>query len=242
MSRAPSDPAARAGRQVTASYERVVRAAYECFERQGVDRTSIEDIARKAGVTRPTVYRYFRSKVDIVDMISTEESRKVNMEVRKRLVRGRPFEELVTDALLLIVRIAIDNIYVRRILAYRELEAVAEASTSEMHKLQRSLWGPMLEHAAERGELAADLEIDEMLVWMTLTQRMLLTRLESGPLEDAELRRLIRRFVVEPLLAHRGGQPASPARPARERQTSVPAGAPREARKPPNTSDPGRAD
>jgi len=201
MSRAPSDPAPRARGQATNSYERVVRAAYKCFERYGVERASIEDIAREAGVTRPTVYRYFRSKVDIVDLISTEESRKVNIEVRKRLVRGRPFEETVTEALLLIVRIAIENPYVRRILAYRELEAVAESSTSEMHKLQRNLWGPMLEHAAERGELANDIDIDEILVWMTLTQRMLLTRLESGPLEDTELRRLIRRFIVEPLLA-----------------------------------------
>jgi AcrR family transcriptional regulator len=211
MSRAPSETAPRARGQTTNSYERIVRAAYKCFERFGVERTSIEDIAREAGVTRPTVYRYFRSKVDIVDLISAEESRKVSIEVRKRLIRGRPFEDLVSDAVLLIARIAIENPYVRRILAYRELEAVAESRTSEMHKLQRDLWGPMLEHAAERGELAGDLGIDEVLVWMTLTQRMLLTRLESGPMEDGDLRRLIRRFIVEPLLARAGDQPEKAA-------------------------------
>jgi AcrR family transcriptional regulator len=207
MSRAPAEPAPRAPGQATNSYERIVRAAYKCFERYGVEQTSIEDIAREAGVTRPTVYRYFRGKVQIVDLISAEESRKVNVEVRKRLVRGRPFEELITDALVLIVRVAIENPYVRRILAYRELEAEAEASTSELHRLHQQWWGPMLEHAAERGELAKDLDVEEILVWLTLTQRMLLTRLESGPLEDAELRRLIRRFVVEPLLAGPAGKP-----------------------------------
>ncbi len=186
--------------QVANSYERVVRAAYKCFERNGIERTSIEDIAREAGVTRPTVYRYFRGKIQIVDLISAEESRKVNAEVRKRLVRGQKFDDLVTDALLLIVRIAVENPYISRILSYREFEAEATFSTSELHRMHRQWWGPLLEHAAERNEVAKDLDIDEILIWLTLSQRMLLTRLESGPMDDEDLRRLIRRFIVEPLL------------------------------------------
>lgn len=200
MRRARPEPAARETAPPTNSYERVVRAAYKCFERNGIDRTSIEDIAREAGVTRPTVYRYFRGKVQIVDLISAEESRKVNAEVRKRLVRGQKFDDLVTDALLLIVRIAVENPYVSRILQYREFEAEATSSTSELHRMHRQWWGSLLEHAAERNEVAKDLDIDEVLVWLTLSQRMLLTRLESGPMDDDELRRLIRRFIVEPLL------------------------------------------
>ena len=209
MRRTRPEPATRERAEVASSYERIVRAAYKCFERNGIEGTSIEDIAREAGVTRPTVYRYFRGKIQIVDLISAEESRKVNAEVRKRLVRGQKFDELVTEALILIVRIAIENPYVRRILAYREFEAEATSSTSELHRMHRQLWGPLLEHAAERDEVAKDLDIDETLVWLTLSQRMLLTRLESGPMDDVELRRLIRRFIVEPLLPRTA--PASPA-------------------------------
>lgn len=196
---------ARDSSKEPSSYERIIRAAYMCFERYGIDRTSIEDIAREAGVTRPTVYRYFKGKLDIVDLISSEESRKVNAEVRKRLVRGQPFATRVTEALLLVVRIAIKNPYIRRTLSYREFQAEADSLDSDMHRLHRQWWGPLLEHAAERGELASDLDIDEILVWFTLTQRMLLMRLESGPITDEELRRLIGRFVVEPLLANRPG-------------------------------------
>lgn len=200
MSQPKTERAAPPARE-TGSYERIVRAAYKCFERYGIERTSIEEIAREAGVTRPTVYRYFPSKIHIVDLISTEESRKVNAEVRRRLVRGLSFEETLTEALLLIVRIAIENPYVRRILASREFEAEATSSTSDMHRMHREWWGRMLEHAAESGELARDITEDEVLVWLTLTQHMLLSRLEGGPLTDDELRRLIRRFVVAPLLA-----------------------------------------
>src|SRR5260221_10322354 len=113
-----SAEAAPAGLSKAGSYERIVRAAYKCFDKHGIDRTSIEDIAHEAGVTRPTVYRYFTGKAQIVDLISAEESRKVNVEVRKRLVRTKKFDALITEALMLIVRIAIENPYVRRVLSY----------------------------------------------------------------------------------------------------------------------------
>lgn len=201
MSRAKSS---RTANKEAGSYERIVRAAYKCFERYGIERTSIEEIAREAGVTRPTVYRYFPNKLHILDLISTEESRKVNAEVRRRLVRGLPFEETLTEALLLIVRIAIENPYVRRILASREYEAEATSNTSDIHRMHREWWGRLLEHAAEQGELATDISEDEVLVWLTLTQHMLLTRLEGGPMDDEALRRLIRRFVVAPMLTRKG--------------------------------------
>ena len=187
--------------KASSSYERIVRASYLCFERHGIERTSIEDIAREAGVTRPTVYRYFPGgKIDIVDMISSEESRKIHAEVRKRLVRGNTFEEQLVEALVLVVRIAIQNPYVRRILSFHEFQAEAVSLEGEMHRLHREWWGPLLEHAAERGELADDLDIDEILVWLTLTQNMLLMRLDTAEISDGELRRLVQRFVVDPLL------------------------------------------
>jgi AcrR family transcriptional regulator len=194
-----------AARPQTNSYERIVRAAYKCFERYGIDRTSIEDISREAGVTRPTVYRYFAGKVQIVDLMAVEESRKVNVEVRKRLVRTEKFDALMTEALLLIVRIAIENPYIRWILSYHEFETEPD---TQLHRMQKVWWGGFLERAAARGELASDLDAEEVIQWLTMAQRLLLTRLESGPVEDPELRRFIRRFIVEPLLRSPAGDTA----------------------------------
>ena len=46
--------------------ERIVRAALDCFSAQGIKKTSMDDIAQAAGVTRVTVYRYFADKRDLV--------------------------------------------------------------------------------------------------------------------------------------------------------------------------------
>ena len=45
---------------------RIIDAAYECFWRAGYTRTSLETIAERAGLTKRTLYGYFRSKDDLL--------------------------------------------------------------------------------------------------------------------------------------------------------------------------------
>jgi AcrR family transcriptional regulator len=47
------------GDQAALAAERILDAAGRCFATQGVPSTSIADIAREAGCSRPTIYRYF---------------------------------------------------------------------------------------------------------------------------------------------------------------------------------------
>lgn len=46
--------------------ERIVTAALDLFSRQGVKKTDLDEVARQAGVTRVTVYRYFGDKEGLV--------------------------------------------------------------------------------------------------------------------------------------------------------------------------------
>ena len=39
--------------------ERVLEACYACIARHGLDRTTVEDVAREAGLSRATIYRAF---------------------------------------------------------------------------------------------------------------------------------------------------------------------------------------
>jgi AcrR family transcriptional regulator len=39
--------------------ERILEAAYACVARWGLSKTSVEDVAREAGLSRSTLYRYF---------------------------------------------------------------------------------------------------------------------------------------------------------------------------------------
>lgn len=44
----------------------VVEKALECFLEQGIEKTKVSEIARRAGLTERSVFRYFKTKTDIV--------------------------------------------------------------------------------------------------------------------------------------------------------------------------------
>jgi AcrR family transcriptional regulator len=65
----PSDaaPATRpAGRPVSIDPEAIAALALQLFARHGYEETSMEDIAREAGVGRKSLYRHFANKADLV--------------------------------------------------------------------------------------------------------------------------------------------------------------------------------
>jgi len=181
--------------------ERILRAAYDCFEQYGIGKTTIENIASRAKVSRPTVYKYYPSKDAILDEISVRETWRVNSEVRRRLVRSDDFADFLSDTLLLVIRLANENIYIRRMVESIEYQESVISPSSLMQQMQRTWWSNMFEQARARGEIAADLEIEEMIYWLGRAQSMLMLQVASPQIDDAEKRRFIRRFIVQPLLA-----------------------------------------
>jgi TetR/AcrR family transcriptional regulator, repressor for uid operon len=55
---------------------RILDAAYELFCRIGIPRTTMDDVARRAGVSRITVYRRFATKGTLVDHVVRREIRR----------------------------------------------------------------------------------------------------------------------------------------------------------------------
>jgi TetR/AcrR family transcriptional regulator, regulator of mycofactocin system len=63
---AEADPApSRVGRKHVTSRAELEHVAFELFARKGFDRTTVDDIARAAGIGRRTFFRYFPSKNDV---------------------------------------------------------------------------------------------------------------------------------------------------------------------------------
>ena len=210
MAKAPSTASAKTPRRETAKATsvvppvadpaaRIIEAAYLCFDRYGIEKTTMGDIAKSARILRPRLYKYFASKEAIVERISELEVLRANEELRRKLKRSPSFETTVTDALLLSTRIAHENHYVRRVLESLQTSRSADPK-SPVHALSRKRWQPLLEKAAAAGELAPHLTIDEIVTWLMLSQMMLIVKVDAIKISDAALRRFIRYFVVKPLL------------------------------------------
>ena len=184
--------------------ERIVAAARTCFERYGIQKTTIEDIAKAARVSRPTVYKHFPGKLEIVDHISMIELDRIQAALRGRLTRHSDFAERMTEVVLVSVMVASENLYVRRFVEAMGEAAHSYAPSSPYQKLARARWHALLERARASGELAPDLDLDEVVSWLSLNQIILLATIDEMEGGEGYLRRMVRRFVVEPLLANRG--------------------------------------
>ncbi|WP_093837834.1 TetR/AcrR family transcriptional regulator [Streptomyces aidingensis] len=75
----------------------ILAAAARRFVRDGFHQTSIQDVIDEAGLSPGAVYRYFRSKDEIILAISLEAVGAVQEVVREALETHRPLAELVAD-------------------------------------------------------------------------------------------------------------------------------------------------
>ena len=81
--------------------EDIFEAAYACIARHGMARTTIEDVARQAGVSRATVYRYFPGGKDQVlrDTVTWEATRFL-ARLAVATSQSRDVESVLEEALL----------------------------------------------------------------------------------------------------------------------------------------------
>ncbi|OBH01235.1 hypothetical protein A5696_13810 [Mycobacterium sp. E2699] len=56
--------------------DRILDAAQRQVFRAGARRLSLSDVAARAGVSRPTIYRYFASKEELIDALGKRERRR----------------------------------------------------------------------------------------------------------------------------------------------------------------------
>ncbi|MEX1362407.1 MAG: helix-turn-helix domain-containing protein [Nannocystaceae bacterium] len=71
----------------------ILRAAAELFARQGYRKTSVDEVARVAGVAKGTVYSYFTNKVDLLIAAAAMEKRESIGAMAQVLDPSRPAAE-----------------------------------------------------------------------------------------------------------------------------------------------------
>ena len=75
--------------------EKIVQAAIESFTQTGFDRTKMEDIAKRLGLSKGTIYLYFKSKEDLFLAICEYNIQKGDNEDAGLFIRK---ENVVSDA------------------------------------------------------------------------------------------------------------------------------------------------
>ena len=72
-------------RQQEEKREHLLRSAYELFLEKGVSKTSVDDIAKRAGTAKGTFYLYFRDKLQAWEAVVLQISNGVLTKAKKEL-------------------------------------------------------------------------------------------------------------------------------------------------------------
>lgn len=80
-----------------ATTERVLDAALARFEDFGIQRTTMEDVARHAGVSRVTIYRRFPRKERLVEAVILREAQRFFAELEAAVARLESVEDRIVE-------------------------------------------------------------------------------------------------------------------------------------------------
>jgi AcrR family transcriptional regulator len=176
---------------------RLIDATEACFERYGVVKTTVEDIATEAKVARQTVYRYFANRDEIVLAVTMREFEAIADRALRVLRKGRPFPDAAVDLVVYALRAIHGGRYLR--LLYSE-DAVAltgrvAINTSAFYDFCYQRLRPYLIEAQQRGELRTDVDTREISEW--LMRVTFLYASSDGPVarDDRELKRFLRTWL-----------------------------------------------
>ena len=177
--------------------DRLLEATYRCVARYGLAKTTVDDIAREARMSRPTVYRHFPGGRDAIlrEAVSWEATRFFG-EITRAVAGITDVGDLLEE-LIVVAGAEIANHEVLQKVLQTEPERLLPLLVTGLDRLlvivQR-----LLVLAMQRSELGAGVDPDLATEYLA---RMLLSVVASPAGLDLTDRVAIRRFVDTELLA-----------------------------------------
>lgn len=178
----------------------ILAAALELLIERGADATSIEQVARRAGVTRATVYRRFPDKARL--LIATVEAAYGNPSATPEI---RDVEHLVTGWASVLADTRQRRLLRRLYGSFEDYPELARVYQDQLGEQRSDTRMKVFEQARARGELPPDTDPQVLLDLLTgAVWQHLVTRPDTSTADDVE------RFLRAVL--HQAGYRRAPSR------------------------------
>lgn len=178
------------------SKERLYEAAYACVARFGLAKTTMEDVAREAGLSRATVYRYFpQGKDQLVREVVAWEANRFFMRLTAAVAHHVDLGDLL-EATVLFARRAVDEHAVLQKILETEPDRLLPVLTTESGRLI-ALVKQFLVLAMQRSPVRRDLDVDAAADYLARMVLSLIGGQGGWDLADpGEVRRLVRTHLL----------------------------------------------
>jgi AcrR family transcriptional regulator len=193
--RSPSPPAAATS--TDDARERILAAAERCIDRHGIRKTTMDDVASEVGLSRPSVYRYFADRDDLLIELITRHARALLDRARKSISRQGSLADQIVEAVLYVADHARRDPLTRHILDPDGTslgKRMVASGASE--RCRAEMWDPVLDAAVANNELPPGLPRSDIHLWLGDVTKLVMRGLEDGEGDIRRYRSVLRRFVV----------------------------------------------
>jgi AcrR family transcriptional regulator len=177
--------------------ERILAAGERCIDRHGIRKTTMDDVAAEARLSRPSVYRYFSDRDDLLIELIARHARVLNDRAHKTMSRQSSVPDQIVEGLLYIADHGYRDPLTRHVmdpdgtnLGRRMVDSGTAAN------LRAELWDPYLDNALANNELPRGLPRSDIYLWLGGVARMLVRGLADGDGDLKSYRSMLQRFVA----------------------------------------------
>ncbi|BBX00947.1 TetR family transcriptional regulator [Mycolicibacterium moriokaense] len=183
--------------------DQILEAANQCFTQLGIQRTSVQDVARMANVSRGTVYRYFEDRNILIAAAIEFGAQKFYQQVAAAMAKKATLAEKVGAMAETQAKILLEHRTRNRLMA-DDAELMRHIISDGDSAVRRTtaFLVPYVREAQERGEVGAGIDVTAASEWLARiiysfsTVNEALTFDMSKP---ATVRRYVEKFAINGL-------------------------------------------
>lgn len=186
-----------------AARRRLIDSAEKCFKRYGVAKTTVEDVAIQANVSRATVYRYFEGRDELVLGVLIREAGRFVKQLRKHI----DLQETYSDAIIESAVFTLENVRKDPNLGLlfapeaAGLTTHVEGASEALFAISEEIMLPIFEMGQRDNELREGMNLADASEWMLRVIISFLTVDVPLQREGDDLRLFLRNFLLPGLVA-----------------------------------------
>jgi AcrR family transcriptional regulator len=183
--------------------DQILEAANLCFTQLGIQRTSVQDVARMAGVSRGTVYRYFEDRTILIEAAIEYGAQKFYREVAAAMAKKSTLAEKVGAMAETHAKILLDHRTRNRLMA-DDAELMRHMISDGDSAVRRTteFLVPYVQEAQDRGEVGANVEVTAASEWLARIIYSFSTVNQAQTFDmskPATVRRYVEKFAINGL-------------------------------------------
>ena len=182
--------------------ERLLDAAEGCLGQFGPQKTSMEDVARAAGMSRATVYRYFENRDALLLGVASRQASDLAGEAIQYLGNFNTISDWLVEGLLFTLREIPQRPVFASLVTSLDSSAASKLllGSTGMIQIGVNVLRPMFATAKEQNLLRDDVNIDMLIEWLLRVLWTYLNAPSQVATDEEGMRKLFRMMLIPAVL------------------------------------------